>query len=105
MALVIMVDSFCICYDIDYRAVELETPSAVLTISYLCLAIYSIELTLNLCIRGVSVLREQTVKLDLFLIVCGYGELGSDLVMPHGSISSLSLLRWTPSQMLENTTL
>ncbi|CAK9092127.1 unnamed protein product [Durusdinium trenchii] len=93
MAVVIMVDGFCICYDIDYRAVDLTTPSLVLTISYLCLAIYSIEFILNLCILGVSVLREHMVKLDLFLILCGYGELASEWVMSEGNITGLGLLR------------
>ncbi|CAK9064939.1 L type [Durusdinium trenchii] len=93
MALVIIVDAYCICNDIDSRAAQTKSPSGLLLVSYLCLSLYTIELALNLLLNGRQVLRQNLIRLDLFLVLCGYTELLSDLLMPSSAITSLSLLR------------
>eukprot|EP00913_Durusdinium_trenchii_P017629 g16569.t1 len=67
MALVIIVDAYCICNDIDSRAAQTKSPSGLLLVSYLCLSLYTIELALNLLLNGRQVLRQNLIRLDLFL--------------------------------------
>lgn len=62
MALVIIVDAYCICNDIDSRAAQTKSPSGLLLVSYLCLSLYTIELALNLLLNGRQVRREPVLE-------------------------------------------
>eukprot|EP00438_Fugacium_kawagutii_P007271 Skav212731 [mRNA] locus=scaffold3052:21456:28401:+ [translate_table: standard] len=95
MAFVVMIDAFCNCIDIDARAADRQSPQILLIVSYGCLVMYTVELLLSFSTLGVrKALRENMIKLDLFLFVCGYIELVFDLTMSgSGAFEQISLLR------------
>lgn len=54
MGIVVVIDSFLTAYDIDSRAAGIQTPSFILAMSDVCLALYTME-SLALC-------REKVMK-------------------------------------------
>ncbi|CAJ1413432.1 unnamed protein product, partial [Effrenium voratum] len=76
---VVMIDAFLTCYDIDQRAAG-ETPSTIVgLLSDACLMVYTLELILLCIANGVRVLCERSkdvlFMVDLVVLVCGYVEL------------------------------
>lgn len=93
MACIVVIDAFCNCYDIDARAAGVSAPAALMIVSYLCLVLYTIEFSLSICFLGRSAIHNNMIKLDAFLIICGYIELLFDLAMLGTAFSKVSILR------------
>jgi len=74
MGIVVVFDSFFTAYDIDSRAAGIPTPSFILALSDLCLALYTTDLFLNLFVHGCQVMKDWMVVLDTVIIACGYIE-------------------------------
>ena len=93
MACIVVIDAFCNCYDIDARAAGSQSPAALMIVSYLCLVLYTFEFSLSICFLGLPAIHDNMIKLDVFLIICGYTELLFDLAMPGTAFARVSLLR------------
>eukprot|EP00913_Durusdinium_trenchii_P014990 g14061.t1 len=105
MALVVLVDAYCTCWDIDARAAELTPDREVYgqgiaqQISDVCLMFYTLELSLALIASGWVLLRDWAVALDLIIVCCGYAEMliyligGREVLFSFGFVRILRLIR------------
>eukprot|EP00438_Fugacium_kawagutii_P036263 Skav223702 [mRNA] locus=scaffold1907:208133:209648:+ [translate_table: standard] len=91
MALVVLADAYCTCWDIDARAAQVDAGWIPSTMSDVCLALYTMELAMSFLVSGV-VLCKDWVQIDLFVVICGYVEaILSELVARW--IESFTVLR------------
>ncbi|CAK9060751.1 unnamed protein product [Durusdinium trenchii] len=100
MAIIVIVDSYCTCADIDARAANPDDgrPDVWITrLSEICLVLYTVELVLLLLLKGVSVLKKDLLMtVDVLIVVCGYTEwfLGQFLPEVLGNLGVLRTLRF-----------
>ena len=75
IVIVVFVDAYCTCRDIDSRAAQLETPIGFILLSDMCLLLYSAELILQVYVKGLRFLQDWMVMLDTLVVLCGYVEM------------------------------
>ncbi|CAJ1370888.1 unnamed protein product [Effrenium voratum] len=95
MAAIVLVDAFCTCVDVDFRAAKENTPEVYRILSNLCLILYTVELMFLLCLHGIKTLTDKFVAIDAIIIVSGWLELTVALLAIgdfHGAVL-LRLLR------------
>ena len=74
MAVVVLVDAASTCVDIDARAEIGGRPSEVANlVSDACLALYTAELMLTVGSRGLGLVKDWMVLIDVVVIVCALG--------------------------------
>lgn len=99
MVALVLFDAYCTCADIDSRAVGKATPEEFAIFSDLCLVMYTIELFLNMAVKGREIFMDWTMILDVVIILCGYGEFlmtlfaDNDLVLSMGMFRAFRLAR------------
>ncbi|CAK9020796.1 L type [Durusdinium trenchii] len=93
MAVVVLVDAYCTCRDIDATAAQEQAPEILNIISDLCLAIYSLEVLGWLGLFGIGILRDFMILLDLFIVMCGWVEKIVDSIEGHGLGFNIAMLR------------
>ncbi|CAE7294204.1 unnamed protein product [Symbiodinium sp. CCMP2592] len=93
MAFVIILDAFCACQDIDARAANAPPPSLWMTISDICLALYTFELAGTLYLRKWAGLREVVVIVDVFIVLAGYAELLMQAVAEQSLNVNMQVMR------------
>lgn len=99
MVALVLFDAYCTCADIDSRAVGKATPKEFAIFSDLCLVMYTIELFLNMAVKGREIFMDWTMILDVVIIMCGYGEFlltlfaDNDLVLSMGMFRAFRLAR------------
>lgn len=74
MGLIVVVDAWCTCMDIDATASKTTSPQVYRVISDLCLACYSTEVLALLLLFGLEVLRDWMMVVDVLIVFCGWGE-------------------------------
>lgn len=91
MVLVVLVDSFCTCRDIDARAGGGQPPDAIWILTDTCLALYCLEMIVMLSLRGWQTLKEVATQVDILIIGCGLAEKALSLfwVQQDNAITSL----------------
>ncbi|CAJ1394026.1 unnamed protein product [Effrenium voratum] len=80
MALVVLVDAFCTCNDIDARAAGVTAPPAYNAISNVCLVLYTLEVVGLLWITSRNPLLDWIMLLDIGIVVCGWVEIIMDAI-------------------------
>mmetsp|Transcript_32604 Transcript_32604/g.76120 ORF Transcript_32604/g.76120 Transcript_32604/m.76120 type:complete len:641 (-) Transcript_32604:213-2135(-) len=94
MACVIVVDAICTWVDIDARAADAPPAVGALLFLDFSLALYTAELGIVFCGKGVSkMLTDWIVLLDIIVIVCGYFEIVLNALGPTDWIARLHILR------------
>ncbi|CAL1144969.1 unnamed protein product [Cladocopium goreaui] len=92
MAVVVLIDAYCTCWDIDARAEGKRAGLVAQTISDVCLALYTLELAMFFLVSGWVLLKDWVVQVDIAVVVCGFVEIIlSDVV--DGMFESVGLLR------------
>ncbi|CAE7198432.1 Scn11a [Symbiodinium natans] len=100
MTVVVLIDAYCTCVDIDATAAETVTPEIYTVISTLCLMAYTLEVTASLAAFGWKhFFSDWMVLLDLIIVGCGWAEqlmssLGSgDFAFRTAVLRALRLVR------------
>ena len=98
IVLVVFVDAYSTCRDIDSRAEGVKTPQAFSILSDLCLGLYTLELLLHIFLQGFGILRDWMICVDLGIVVCGYLDLLlvtllGESVLRIGVVRALRLVR------------
>ncbi|CAE7760301.1 SCN2A [Symbiodinium microadriaticum] len=99
-AVIVLFDAYLACVDIDYRALDQETPALVVRLSDVCLLMYTLELCLFLAVHGICIIvklwRDVFFMIDVGVLLCGYVELVLSVTGMgefFGRIGMLRLLR------------
>ena len=71
---VILIDSWCICFDVDSRAAAMEPPRIVPVITDLCILVYTVDLCTLVVATGWASLIEWGRGVDLFAVLCAWAE-------------------------------
>ncbi|CAE7198428.1 CACNA1E [Symbiodinium natans] len=75
MALVVLVDAYCTCVDIDARAEGVHTPDIFTTLSTMCLMMYTLEAAALLLAFGPRQFFSDWIgTLDVIIVSCGWAE-------------------------------
>lgn len=74
MAFIVVVDAVCTSADINARAADSGVSETFAVISDLCLALYTIELSVFLCISDCQTRLHWTMLMDIAIIGCGWAE-------------------------------
>ena len=74
MVVVVLVDAYATCADIDARARENPPPQFFLLVSDICLVLYSLEILAMLLLFGMSHLRDWMIAVDTAIVACGWAE-------------------------------
>ena len=90
--IVVFIDAYSTCRDIDARAKGLQPPQTFMVLSDLCLVLYTSELLLHLFSQGFSILKDWMICIDLGIIICGYIEYLLDTFLAS-SVVNLGVLR------------
>eukprot|EP00438_Fugacium_kawagutii_P001782 Skav235961 [mRNA] locus=scaffold592:76384:84416:- [translate_table: standard] len=98
IVIVVFLDAYSTCRDIDARAKGQEPPRTFILVSDVCLVLYTVELSLHVYLQGFQILRDWMIFLDFGIIVCGYIEQFLDVfldqnVMRIGVVRALRLVR------------
>jgi len=93
VVLIVLIDAYCTCLDIDSRAAARETPTTFLVISNLCLGIYTFEFLLLFAVDGRKILTDWTVVLDLLVIFCGFAELLVSAMVQGDPLNGINVVR------------
>ncbi|CAK9024595.1 Calcium-dependent protein kinase 1 (PbCDPK1) [Durusdinium trenchii] len=105
MAVVVLVDAYCTVVDIDATAAREKSPEVFRWISDLCLAarpcrvlrgvevFYTVEVFAWLLIFGLEILRDWMMLLDLFIVLCGWGEKVIETLADGGLGFRIAVLR------------
>eukprot|EP00913_Durusdinium_trenchii_P022022 g20694.t1 len=93
IVVVVFLDAYCTCRDIDSRAHQQPTPQAFRILSDLCLVLYTVELLLHFFLQGFSICRDWMIFLDLVIIVCGYIELFFSFLGDESGVIGISIVR------------
>jgi hypothetical protein len=93
IVIVVFIDAYSTCRDIDARAKGQTTPEAFLVLSDLCLVLYTVELLLHISLQGLGILRDWMICMDLGIIVCGYLEMLLDAFMDSESVVRVGVVR------------
>jgi len=93
IVLIVLLDAYCTCLDIDSRAAARETPTTFLVISNLCLGIYTFEFLLLFVVEGRKILTDWTVVLDLLVIFCGFAELLVSAIVQGDPLNGINVVR------------
>ena len=100
IVIVVFLDAYSTCRDIDARANGLTTPEAFLVLSDMCLVLYTLELLLHICLQGFGILHDWMICMDLGIVVCGYLEMvldasldASESLVRVGVVRALRLVR------------
>jgi len=93
MVVVVLVDTICTIADIDARADSGETAPAIVILADVCLALYTLEMTVTLWLRGLRTLKELTTQLDVLIIGCGVVEKALNLIWGQEDNTIISLIR------------
>ncbi|CAJ1366526.1 unnamed protein product [Effrenium voratum] len=93
MVLVVLFDAYCTCSDIDARAQGGKAPALVLTLSDVCLTLYTIELVLNFAVQGKRMATDWTLLLDMFIVAFGYVDLILSTVLEEDIVLRMGVLR------------
>mmetsp|Transcript_49147 Transcript_49147/g.101357 ORF Transcript_49147/g.101357 Transcript_49147/m.101357 type:complete len:604 (+) Transcript_49147:1-1812(+) len=91
--MVVLVDAYCTCRDIDSRATGVETEDVFTLLSDFCLVLYSVELCGLLFVRGWEILKDWMIVVDILVVICGYVESILVQVTPSELVQKMSLLR------------
>lgn len=62
MALVVLIDAYCTCWDIDARAAKEEKAHIAQTLSDICLALYTMELAMGFLVSGWNLFKDWAVS-------------------------------------------
>lgn len=62
MALVVLIDGYCTCWDIDARAAKEVKAGIAQTLSDICLALYTIELAMGFLVSGWNLFKDWAVS-------------------------------------------
>lgn len=96
-AIVVLLDAYLACVDIDYRALDQETPTLVVRLSDICLLMYTLELCLFLAVHGICIVkklwRDVFFMIDVGVLLCGYVELLLSLTGMGEFFGQLGMLR------------
>ena len=78
MALVVLIDAFCTCSDIDARAngPGVSAPEVFTVVSKVCLVLYTVELMGLLWTTTKNPLFDWVMLLDIVIVLCGWTEVG-----------------------------
>ena len=90
--IIVFIDAYSTCRDIDARAKGLQPPRTFMVLSDLCLVLYTSELLLHFVSQGFSILKDWMICIDLSIIICGYIELLLDSFVAS-SVVNLGVLR------------
>ncbi|CAE7892477.1 unnamed protein product, partial [Symbiodinium microadriaticum] len=93
MLMVVLVDAYCTCRDIDARATGVEADAVFTFLSDFCLVLYSLELCGLLFVRGREILKDWMIVVDILVVICGYVEFILVQVTPSELVQKMSLLR------------
>ncbi|CAK9025254.1 unnamed protein product [Durusdinium trenchii] len=93
MAVVVLVDAYCTVVDIDATAAREKSPEVFRWISDLCLVFYTVEVFAWLLIFGLEILRDWMMLLDLFIVLCGWGEKVIETLADGGLGFRIAVLR------------
>ncbi|CAJ1339801.1 unnamed protein product [Effrenium voratum] len=88
MALVVLIDAFCTCSDIDARAngPGVSAPEVFTVVSKVCLVLYTVELMGLLWTTTKNPLFDWVMLLDIVIVLCGWTE----VIMEATDTASLS---------------
>ncbi|CAE7419773.1 CACNA1C [Symbiodinium sp. CCMP2456] len=93
MVVVVLLDAVLTASDIDARAAGVDTPSAVLAGSSVCLALYTVELLLQLAVRGPRIFKDWLTRLDVFIIGSGYADVFLGMLLHADVLNSIGIVR------------
>eukprot|EP00434_Breviolum_minutum_P011263 symbB.v1.2.009937.t1/scaffold640.1/size177612/20 len=94
MALVVLIDAYCTCWDIDARAAKEVKAGIAQTLSDICLALYTIELAMGFLVSGWNLFKDWAVLVDLAVVLCGFLEvILSATRLVDGMFESVGILR------------
>ncbi|CAJ1362791.1 unnamed protein product, partial [Effrenium voratum] len=93
LGLLTLFDAYLSCADIDRRAAGFEEPDWLSWAMDLCLLAYSLEYCMWCYVKGLRVLRDKMLVVDLLIILCGIAELLMSRVMDGLMIENFNLLR------------
>ncbi|CAE7529342.1 Scn11a, partial [Symbiodinium sp. CCMP2456] len=92
--MVVLLDAYCTCRDIDARAATgVEAEDVFTLLSDICLVLYSVELCGLLFVRGWEILKDWFIVLDILVVICGCVEFILVQVTPSELVQKMSLLR------------
>ncbi|CAE7276432.1 unnamed protein product [Symbiodinium sp. CCMP2592] len=93
MVVVVLLDAVLTASDIDSRAAGVDTPPAVLAGSSVCLALYTVELLLQLAVRGPRIFKDWLTRLDVFIIASGYADVFLGMMLHADVLDSIGIVR------------
>jgi len=94
MALVVLIDAYCTCWDIDARAAKEEKAHIAQTLSDICLALYTMELAMGFLVSGWNLFKDWAVLVDLAVVLCGFLEIILNATrLVDGMFESVGILR------------
>ena len=93
MALIVLVDALCTCADIDAKAARKEPSDFVVITGDMCLAVYTLEALLLLCLFGIRVLRDWMTLMDISIVACGWAEAALEIFGVGDSLFRLGIVR------------
>ncbi|CAE7292238.1 TPC1 [Symbiodinium natans] len=93
MVVVVLADAVLTATDIDARAAGGQTPPAVIAASSVCLGLYTVELLLQLLVRGTRIIRDWLTKLDVIIIASGYAELLLGMMIDVDFLNTIGIVR------------
>ncbi|CAE7757663.1 unnamed protein product, partial [Symbiodinium necroappetens] len=93
MVVVVLLDAVLTASDIDARAAGVETPPAVLAGSSVCLALYTVELLLQLAVRGPRIFKDWLTRLDVLIIFSGYADVFLGMLLHADVLNSIGIVR------------
>eukprot|EP00438_Fugacium_kawagutii_P024561 Skav223341 [mRNA] locus=scaffold200:283074:284090:+ [translate_table: standard] len=93
IVVVVFLDAYSTCRDIDARAKGQDPPRTFLIVSDVCLVLYTVELSLHIYLQGFQILRDWMICIDFGIIVCGYIEQFLDLIIQDQFVMRIGVVR------------
>ena len=100
MGMVVLVDAYATCVDIDARAKDPNgsAPEFFLAVSDVCLVLYSLEILALILVFGCAFFKDWMTLLDAGIVACGWAEkviasLGNNLGFRVAVLRALRLVR------------
>jgi len=93
MVALVLFDAYCTCADIDSRAAGIDTPYVFQFFSDLCLSLYTLELILNIIVKGRAIVKDWTLMLDVVIIVCGYADVFLNIIADSDFVVRIGIFR------------
>ncbi|CAE7215279.1 TPC1 [Symbiodinium sp. CCMP2592] len=97
VSMVVLLDAYLTCYDIDTRANGQPTPAIISQLLDICLSVYTLEIillcTAHGCLNMRAILLDWVFLLDLLVICCGYVEASLRVMSSEVDLTNFGIIR------------